>query len=154
MQIKCYNIKDDKRCTVKKLVDSGGNKNLTTTLTGEIKRDTSIIDPVFEVSYSAEIMLTNYLYVADLHRYYFVNNIEVSTQRILLTCHIDVLMSYHSDIDKLTCVVARQENKFNSNLYLGDEMFKSILPKDVVSIPFPTSFDSTGSYVLAIGGDA
>ncbi|MBO5919003.1 MAG: hypothetical protein J6Q34_00725 [Bacteroidales bacterium] len=154
MQIKFYDVKDDRRCTVKTLIDTGSGKNLKATLSGHIKRDTSIIDPVFEVSYDADIMTSNYMEISDLHRYYFINNIEVGAQRLYIHAHVDVLMSYHTDIDKLQCVIARQASKFKSNLYLGDEMFKSILPKDVVSLPFPSAMDDNGSYVLAIGGES
>ncbi|MBQ1296568.1 MAG: hypothetical protein IIY21_21160 [Clostridiales bacterium] len=150
MTIKFYDVKDDRRCTVKTL----NSANLKATLTGNIKTDTSIIDPVFEVAYDADIMVSNYMRIDALHRYYFINNIEVGAQRLYIHAHVDVLMSYHTDIDKLQCVVARQASKFKSNLYLGDEMFKSILPKDVVSLPFPSAMDDTGSYVLAIGGES
>lgn len=153
MQIKFYDVTDDRRCTVKTLTDSGSGKNLKATLSGHIKRDTSIIDPVFEVAYDSDIMLSNYMRIDDLHRYYFINNIDVGAQRLFIHAHVDVLMSYHKDIDKLFGVVARQENILKSNVYLGDKFFKTIVPKEVVSLPFPSALDETGSYVFCVGGD-
>lgn len=152
MQLKFYNISDDKRKLVKELHDSGANQNRTATLSGHIKRDCSIKDPVFEVGYQADLMTSNYIYCPDLSRYYFIKDITVSTQRLIITAHVDVLMSFHADIDKLRCVVARQEKKTRSNLYLNDGMWHNLQKTETVCLTYNDSFSQSGSYVFATGG--
>lgn len=125
MTLKFYNVTEDKRKLIKTLTDSGGSSNLLATLTGSIKRDTSVIDPEFETTYNADIFKSNYIYAADLRRYYYITNITVSAQRLYIQCHVDVLMSYSSDIKKLRCVVERQEKTSKCNLYLTDQAYKA-----------------------------
>lgn len=151
MTIKFYNVTDDRRQLVKTLIDTGSGKNLKATLSGNIKNDTSILDIVLEVKYNSDLMTANYMYIPDLNRYYFINNIEVSTQRLFIKAHVDVLMSYHDDIDQLVCVVSRQEHKFN--LYLNDGIFRVRQDKEVRTIVFPKSFYRNCSFVLTVGGN-
>ena len=152
MTLKFYNISDDRRQLVKTLIDVGADKNLTATLTGSIKTDCDIIDPVFEVSYNSDLMTSNYLYVADLHRYYYITNIKVGKQRLFISCHVDVLMSYSTDIMKLRCVIARQEGQNRSNRYLNDGMWHNLQKKETLALVYTDHFDDTGSYVFCIGG--
>lgn len=152
MEIKFYRISEDPRTVKKTLINTGTGANLQATLTGNIKTDCSIIKPVLEVQYSADVFNSNYVYIAAFNRYYFITDTEVSTQRLKVYLDEDDLMSHYAEIYKLTCVVERQEAKFRSNLYMDDPMFKTIAPKQWVPLPFPKSFDKTGSYVLCVGG--
>lgn len=152
MQIKFYKISEDPKTVKKTLIDTGTGANLQATLTGEIKSDCSIIKPELELSYSSDVINSNYVYIPAFKRYYFVVDMKVSTQRIIAILDEDDLMSHYAGIYKLTCVIERQEAKFRSNLYMDDPMFKTIAPKQWVPLPFPRSFDKTGSYVLCVGG--
>lgn len=152
MTLKFYNISNDRRELVKTLKDTNPGKNLMATLTGNIKSDCSIIKPVFEVAYQSDLLTANYVYCPELSRYYFIDDITVSTQRLLITAHVDVLMTYHTDILKLRCVIARQESRNRSNLYLNDGMWHNLQKKETVALKFGSSFDSDGSYVFATGG--
>lgn len=152
MTLKFYNISNDRRELVKTLKDTNPGKNLMATLTGNIKSDCSIIKPVFEVAYQSDLLTSNYIYCPELSRYYFIDDITVSTQRLLVTAHVDVLMTYHTDILKLRCVIARQESRNRSNLYLNDGMWHNLQKKETVALKFGGSFDSDGSYVFATGG--
>lgn len=89
-------------------------------LTGNIKADTNVINPVFVTKYDEDLMTCNYIYSADYSRYYFIDNIEVMTGgRMAIYCHVDVLNTYKNDIRKLSCVIARQEHV--NSPYIQDE---------------------------------
>ena len=61
----------------------------------------------------------NYAYIAQCHRYYYINDIiALSGGRVKLTLSVDVLMTYKTDILSSTQLVTRQKNK--GKMYLAD----------------------------------
>lgn len=149
MTITLYKISDDSRQLVKTI----DLDHKIGDLTAIFKGDVDILKPVLEIAYSATYATANYVHIPSLNRYYFINNITVSTQRMYLDCSVDVLMTYSDEIKNLECVLARQQSKNNANLFLQDGMFKVLQPKDVVVLPWDFEFDKKGSFVLAVGGD-
>lgn len=150
MTITFYRITDDKRQVSKTL-------NSTTKLkdsTGEIKSDCSVMNPRLEMSYDAALITANYMYIPDFGRYYFIDRIDTSAQRLFIQGHIDVLQTYSEQIRDLTCVVARQEAENKSNLYLNDEIWKNLQIRQAVPLAFPKSFDKDGSFVFVTGGQS
>ena len=146
MTITLYKIPDDKRALSKTL-------NATTKIadiTGNIKTDCDILNPVFELSYSDSYLPVNYMYVPKFNRYYFVDPPKLSAQRMYLTCHVDVLESYKSQIEDLNCVIARQETAFNA--YLNDGVWRNLQAKDVLTLPFTQSFYRPCNFVMTTGG--
>lgn len=153
MNIYFYDIKDDRRRVKKTLVNSGTGANLKATLSGHLKDDCSILDPVIEVAYNADILTSNYMYIPDFGRYYFINNITTSTQRLYISAHVDVLMSYLNDIKKLRCVIERQADPGRCNQYQSDVAYRTEARFNVRVKAFPRGFDkSAASYVLTTGG--
>lgn len=151
MNIYFYNCMDDHRKVHKTL----NNTNLIDTLSGTIKDNCLISDPVIEVAYSANLMNANYMYIPEFGRYYFIKSIETGMQRLFISAHVDVLMSFEGDIDKLTCVIERQEDPSKCDLYLSDKAFKSEARKNVSTRLFPGSFEkSAASFVLTTGGES
>ena len=71
--------------------------------------------------------------------------------RMELTCSVDVLMTYANQIDRINCVVTRQQN---SGLTLVPDtgiMVQNYNPIYIYN--FPNSFDvSFGSYILQVIG--
>lgn len=128
------------------------NKSTTTvaTLTGTLRQPTSIIDPVVTVELATPTGF-NYVYIPDFNRYYFVKGI-VSEKNTLVSIamHVDVLMSYKTEIMSAQAIVKRQEYKFN--LYLDDGIFKSYQNPKHKTIPFPNGF-ADFSYILALAGN-
>lgn len=149
MTITLYTISDDSR----QLVKEADNDHKLGELTAIFKGDVDILNPVLEIAYSASYAAANYLYISSLGRYYFINKITVSAQRMYLECSVDVLMTYAEEILDLDAIIARQEDKNEAQFYLSDGMFRILQPKDVVPLPFPEAFDSKGSFVLTVGGD-
>lgn len=153
MTLYLYKISNDRRDVTKTLnVDT-----LLGSMTAHIKGDTDIMDPVFEIAYSADYMDANYIYCPDWHRYYFIKEPPtVSQQRLILNCHEDVLYSFKSSILNLSCVIQRQEDIDRSNIYIPDYMFRAKSIK-TVSTPYifpnsPHTFTKSQSIILTTGG--
>lgn len=149
MTITLYKIYDD----AKNLIKQADTDHKLGDLSAHYKGEVDVLNPVLEIAYNASYTDANYVYVADWNRYYFIRNITTGSQRLYLECAVDVLMSYSTQILNLNCIVARQEDRNEAQFYLSDGMFRILQPKDVVPLPFPETFDSTGSFVLTVGGD-
>lgn len=129
------------------------DKTLTTisTLTGTLKTETSIIDPVIIVEGAlSDLKTCNYCTIPEFGRSYFVNNIKsIRNNLIELTCHVDVVSTYKSQIRSQFALVRKQEN--NWNLYLNDGSFKCYQNPIVLTKKFSNGF-TTPSFVMAVAG--
>lgn len=127
--------------------------NAITTVSGELKRDTSIIDPVIMIECDLSAVTTcNYMTIPVFGRSYFVNDIRSMRQGLVeFTCHVDVLSTYASAIRGNTAIIRKQET--NWNLYLNDGTFKVFQNPNVLTRAFPTGF-TTQEFILAIAGGA
>lgn len=123
------------------------------TVSANMKDDTSIINPQFELSRIDITSLKglNYIHVAELGRYYYISNITMGIGGIvILECNIDVLMSYKDNIRALSCVVARNENLYN--VYLDDEKFNIYKVPRIQTKTFPNGFSDVSNLVLTVVG--
>lgn len=127
------------------------NKSLTNlaTVNAILKSDVnSVVDIEIEVgSYNSNC---NYVYVSTFSRYYFVEDIKPLTgHRVLLTCHVDVLMSYKGGISNSTCIIKRSTS--NGNNLIVDE--NAVLQKDkTYDTIMVGKFLAPIDYVLAVCG--
>ena len=130
------------------------NKDLidVATFTGNLRDEASVIDPVFEVETDVDLSQMNYIWISDLHRYYYVTNVvSVATGLWRIYCHVDVLMTYKPQIKAHDAVIARQEGLYN--LYLNDgTTFVVTQRSKVVQKTFPQGFTGS-SYVMLVAGD-
>ena len=92
------------------------NKNLTelSTINITLYLDTNVATPVFKVKNF--INNANYMYVPDLHRYYYINNYTLSNQCVYLHCSVDVLVTYKTEILNSECLISRAETDYNDNI--------------------------------------
>lgn len=146
MTITIGSTSDDRRTLHKSF--SGTDINV------QLKQPCDILNPVFILDYNAGLVASNYLHCPDFNRYYFINNINLMPgHRMELTCSVDVLMSYVTQIESINCVVARQQH---SGLTLVPDtgiMVQNYNPIDIYN--FPEAFDvSFGSYILQVIGGA
>ena len=121
------------------------------TLSGVLKEETSIIDPVIKVEADlADLTACNYLTVDTFGRSYFVRNIRsIRAGLVELTCHVDVLSSFKDSIRQSKAILRRQA--INWNLYLNDGSLRVYQNPNVITRPFPSGF-STYEFVLAVAG--
>lgn len=129
------------------------DKDLTDilTVTGELKSETSIVDPVIMIECDlSDVANVNYMTISAFGRSYFVNNIRSIRNGIVeFTCHVDVITTYAAEIRANSAIVRRQENTWN--LYLNDGSFKVYQNPLVLTKEFPSGF-STQEFVLAVAG--
>lgn len=129
----------------------GKNLEEVVTLSGTLKDECSIIDPVIMIEADpVQIGGTNYLYIPVFGRYYFIQNfVIVRTNLIRLECHVDVLESFADGIKACSAIISKQENLWN--LYINDGTFKTYQNPMVLTKPFPQGFN-TWEFVLGVAG--
>ena len=89
------------------------NKSLTLikTVTGTPIADMNIMDPVVTVSYDASLLNANMAYISTFGKYYFVNPPTIQTaQRMTISMHIDVLMTYRNSLRNCDALVVRSQS--------------------------------------------
>ena len=144
--ITLYTNNSDKIVMDKKL-------NLITTLTGNLRDETSIINPIIIIeAEKSTISNLNYIKIDEFARSYFVNEIKSVRHNIWeLSCHVDVISSFATEIRNNEAIIKRQESKWN--LYLNDDSIRCYQDPHVVTRTFPTGFDTTNmTYVLLVAG--
>lgn len=118
-----------------------------------LKDGCSIEDPVILIQNANNICECNYMYIADFNRYYYIADI-ISVRNGLweLHGHVDVLMSFATEIKACSATCKRQENLFN--LYLDDPEFKTYNKADIVTKVFTGGggFKKEMQYVLVVSG--
>ena len=136
------------------------------TANGQLKKGTSIIEPVITIHTDGSDVWRkqlNYTYISEFGRYYYVTDI-VSVEGVFnsptqinptslweLHMHVDVLMSYKDQIRQQTAIVSRQENTYN--LMLDDGFFMAYQNPMFQTLYFsnPTPFESQ-EFVLVVAG--
>lgn len=120
------------------------------TLTGTLREETDLVNPQINIEYSGTLTNTNYMYIPEFNRYYFITKIEsVRNGLWRIYGHCDVLKTYSQAILGTKCVVARSEDRYN--LYLNDSFFKVYSNPRLQIAPFPNKFTGE-SYVLVMNG--
>lgn len=149
MEATLYFNKSDNRYVLKDIEE-------IRTFNVEILDDSSITDPVLKLSLPTGYMNANYLWLKDLHRYYYINNITLSKGYAILTCHVDVLMTYAAEIRNESCIVRRNEALDRCNSYQVDDEKKLNSYPCTRTLKFPEDmgFDSTvNEFVMGVVGD-
>ena len=130
------------------------SKTLTegTTYSGQTRHESSIVDPVieFEATNLSEDMY-NYMYIPQFNRYYFIYElITVQANVWQVTGHVDVLMSFASDILASTQLIGRQEKKRNN--YLVDTKLPITTKRNFICKRFGTRLTEGDYFVLCVTG--
>lgn len=146
MIIKLYKNLSDKNVFDKDITQLGSD------ISGTIREDCSIINPVFKIEKVAGFTITdaNYAYIPEFGRYYFINNIICLSDKLFeLQMHVDVLSTYKDGIRNNDAVISRQENAYN--LYLQDGVFKTYANPHYEIKQFPTGF-SGYHFIFSVAG--
>ena len=108
------------------------NKAFSSTITAaaSVYGDISILSPRLLVEYNSSIFSCNYCYIAEYNRYYYITNISLSSgDRMVVSCSVDPLMSFSSEIMSLNVTITRQE--FADDNFLPDNFMTPTSKKDV-----------------------
>lgn len=146
MTITFYNNESDSILVDKKITSISSLSN------AKIINETDIVNPSIIVSrnfYDSIILKANYLYIDNLKRYYFINNISFAESMIVIDCTVDVLMSFKNEIRNLNCTVSRNENLKNG--YLNDENYNIQAYKQVVCKMFPNGINNDSIILMTAG---
>lgn len=136
MDINLYQNKSDDRVVNKSL-------DAVATLTAcDMKRDSSIITPVFLLSGAvSDFADVNYCYVPDFLRYYYITDIQTAgAGMVQITCRVDVLMSFSAAFIERDAIVERNENEFN--LMLDDSQFHLYSNPIIITRNFTSGFSN------------
>lgn len=122
------------------------------TLSGTLRADTSIIDPVFLIECDlADYIEANYLTVPEFGRSYFINNIRSMRAGLVeFTCHCDVLTSFKTQIRTNSAIIQRSER--NWNLYLNDGSLTAYQDPEIHTVEFSGGFTINHQFILAVAG--
>lgn len=122
------------------------------TLSGTLRADTSIIDPVFLIECDLSSYIeANYLTVPSFGRSYFITNIRsVRTGLVEFTCHCDVLSSFKTQIRTNNAIIHRSER--NWNLYLNDGSLTAYQDPEIHTAEFSRGFTVNHQFILAVAG--
>lgn len=125
MDAKLYFNKSDKRYINKNLEQILPHSEGTPPewIQVEFIEPTSIVNPRLIFSTESNVLQANYLFLKDFGRYYYINNHTLEHGRVIVECHVDVLMSFNKDILNESVVLSRASRDM-SNLYLNDDKLK------------------------------
>ena len=96
------------------------------------------------------VAYTNYFYLKDTKRYYFVDNIVVNHGYIEITGRTDVLSSFWDFIKTKQCYVNRQEEVYSK--YIIDNEYPVYATRDIDIQNIPCDFLTGTSYLLTVTG--
>ena len=118
----------------------------------KLKNDTSIIKPTFILSSDGiNFKELNYLYCEDLGRYYYIDNITLLNGNLLaLECHVDVLMSFASDIKNANVLVLNSET--DTNNYLPSKNWRNDVRETTEILNFQSGFNNEPQFILITAG--
>lgn len=119
----------------------------------QILEDTSLVDPTFIFSAPTNVMDANYLFADDFGRYYYITDKVFSKNKIYVKCHVDVLMSFKSQIKETKAVISRSQESTKYDLYLNDAYLPLENRNCVRTIDFPNGFNDTSEFILVLAGD-
>lgn len=132
----------------------GKDLDTPTTFSCVLKEECSILKPTIIIEAATAPITYNYMYIDDLQRYYFIDDIVSKNNKIWeITGHVDVLETYKSGILAQSAVIGRQQKKYN--LYLNDPDFMTYNYDTIQTLKFTTAnggFSKTLNYVLVVNG--
>lgn len=118
-------------------------------LTGHLKDDCNMTDPVITFNLDNNILVYNYAYIPVFQRYYFINDVDIINKTMQLSFHVDVLMTYKEDILNSTGLVTRSKV---GDAYISDSLILQTKKIKRQCQQIGKSFTKDNKFVLQIGG--
>ena len=145
MTIKLYYTASDNNQLTKTI-------ELTQTLTGALRNESDIVRPQILIE-CVSVSDSNYAYIPEFHRYYFIREVESIRNGLwLIRLESDPLMSFRTSINQLQVILQETENVGVDN-YLADDRVWVAKVKDKTSIiTFPNGLLESGEYILITAG--
>lgn len=133
-------------------INKASYREVLYSLTGTLRRETSITSPVIEVHLSGtiDLKIINYAYIEEFNRFYFIDDI-ISVRNEVWEFHfrVDVLQSYYSVINDLPCIVARTSNEE----YVSKDLYDNQIPLlPTIDTEIVYNEQLRGDFINNIGG--
>lgn len=133
-------------------VDKSSYLGSGSTYTFSFKDESSAFEPIVLISTSTNITDKNYAYIDTLGRYYYITDITLVRAGLYrVKLHVDVLMTYRTQIKACSAVIKRQES--DTNMYLDDPEFKVYNNKRIDCYTFSSPFTKSLEFILTVAGN-
>lgn len=144
MKITLYNTKSEKEQLNKELTELVVVNDAKITTSFDMLKATVIL----KRNIINDITRINYLYIDSFKRFYFCE-VSIENGFIILSCDVDVLMSYKNDILKIEATIDR--NEFLKNGYIQDDSYKVLAYEEVVCKSFPSGLTNDSLILMTVG---
>lgn len=144
MKITLYNTKSEKEKLNKELTELVVVNDAKITTSFDMLKATIILKRDIVVNVND----INYVYIDSFKRFYFCE-VTIENGFIVLSCDVDVLMSYKTDILKIEATIDR--NEFLRNGYIEDDSYKVLAYEEVVCKSFPSGLTNDSLILMTVG---
>ena len=124
-------------------------------LSGELRNQTSVLNPTIRIESSDNISGYNYCYISEFGRYYYITDIvSVRTNCWVISLRCDVLMSYKDEIQSMNVILNNTQETGLSNYLSSSNWVSSVKTKTDIKV-FPSGLSEQGEFILiTAGGDS
>lgn len=152
MLAKFYDCKRDERYVYKLTAsDQTNTENVDVQI---LTPENDVVHPVIRLQTGRLGNHTNYVWLSDLERFYYIRNWTMDNGYVTCNLEVDVLMTYRHDLINSNTKVMVKRNEFKYNTYLPDETLKVNAPTRVKTDYFDKGFDSSKQvfYLALVSG--
>ena len=124
-------------------------------LSGELRNQTSVLNPIIRIESSDNISGYNYCYISEFGRYYYITDIvSVRTNCWVVSLRCDVLMSYKDEIQSMNVILNNTQETGLSNYMASPNWVNLVKTKTDIKV-FPSGLSEQGEFILiTAGGDS
>lgn len=124
-------------------------------LSGELRNQTSVLNPTIRIESSDNISGYNYCYISEFGRYYYITDIvSVRTNCWVVSLRCDVLMSYKDEIKSMNVILNNTQETGLSNYMASPNWVNLVKTKTDIKV-FPSGLSEQGEFILiTAGGDS
>ena len=124
-------------------------------LSGELRNQTSVLNPTIRIESSDNISTYNYAYISEFGRYYYITDIvSVRTKCWVVSLRCDVLMSYKNEIQSMNVILNNTQETGLSNYLASPNWVNLVKTKTDIKV-FPSGLSEQGEFILSTaGGDS
>lgn len=128
MTISFYKTNDDPKKLNKTMLPIGSGQGTLTATVNNTAETISLLNPTFILATNSIYFTATHILVAEMgNRYYFINDIQLLTGgKMSISCSIDVLKTYASEILTRPCTVTRYSHaagKIATPTYIPDSKY-------------------------------
>lgn len=118
--------------------------------TGQLKNNTSVLNPVILLKGGEDIAQYNYVYLPNFSRYYHVTDCAWVSGLWELSCSVDVLGSFRSEILASNQYVLRSAS--HSNVMIPDNMYPVVTNSTIAHTERELTMSNSGCFVIGCIG--